>query len=63
MDALRDQANQTDKHAKLKAVQALRYARRRLEGLIDWSFDVKGVERKNLINWATAKVQPYFTKQ
>lgn len=63
MARLREQAASEEKSAKLKAVQALRYARKRQEGLVDWSFDIGGVERKNLITWAETKVQPYFEKQ
>lgn len=57
------QARGTDKDSKLKAIQALRYAKKRLEGLVDWAFDTSGVERKNLITWAGSKVQAYFEKQ
>lgn len=63
MDSLRSQARDRDREAKLKAVQALRYAKKRLEGLVDWSFDKTGIERKNLISWAATKVQPYFERQ
>ena len=62
MEALRVRAREDEQAAKLKAVQALRYARRRLEGLVDWKFDVSGVERKDLITWASTKVRPYFVK-
>lgn len=63
LDALRAEARGESREAKLKAVQALRYARKRLEGLVCWSFDITGVERKDLITWAFARVQPYFEKQ
>ena len=63
MGALREQARNHDKAAKQKAVQALRYAKKRLEGLVDWKFDTSGVEPKKLLTWATQKVQPYFDKQ
>jgi hypothetical protein len=58
-----EQARGTDKGSKLKAIQALRYARKRLEGLVEWAFDTSGVERKNLIAWAGSKVQAYFERQ
>jgi hypothetical protein len=63
MAALRGQAKSQDKAAKQKAVQALRYAKRRLEGLVNWKFTTTGVEPKSLITWAERKVQPYFRKQ
>lgn len=50
------------KAERSRAIQALRYAKMRLEGLIEWRFDASGVERKDLINWARGKVQPYFTR-
>ena len=63
MAHLREQARSEKKAAKLKALQAIRYAKKRLEGLVDWSFDTSGVDRKDLITWAATKVQPYFEKQ
>jgi hypothetical protein len=62
MKALRLQAKNEEKAAKLKAVQALRYANMRLEGLVNWTFDINGVERKDLLTWAKGKVKPYFAK-
>ena len=62
MDALRDEARTADKAEKLKAVQAMRYAKKRLEGLVNWGFDTTGVQRKDLITWAAGKVQPYFKR-
>ena len=62
MDALRDEARTADKAEKLKAVQAMRYAKMRLEGLVNWGFDTTGVQRKDLITWAAGKVQPYFKR-
>jgi hypothetical protein len=61
--ALRDQAKESTKERKLKAIQAMRYARKRLEGLVKWSLDTSGVDRKNLLTWAADKIQPYFQKQ
>ena len=63
LDVLRERARETDKGAKLKAIQALRYARRRLEGLVDWRFDLDGVDRKDLLAWAAERVRQYFVKQ
>jgi len=51
-----------EKAERLQAAQALRYARRRREGVVNWSFDVTGVARKELIVWAQKKVQIYFTR-
>ncbi len=63
INALREQARGTEKAAKLKAVQAIRYARKRAEGLVDWRFDTSGVQRKDLIAWAGSRVQAYFQRQ
>lgn len=60
--ALRAQAKETEHEARQKAVLALRYATKRLEGLVKWNFDVRGVETKNRITWAASAVQPYFSK-
>jgi len=59
---LEQTARDRDKGERLTAIQALRYARLRKEGLIVWSFKIEGVERKNLITWAYTKVQEYFQK-
>lgn len=53
---------ESDKDERLRAVQALRYARRRREGLIDWQFDIAGIERKALLGWAARNVMDYFVK-
>ena len=47
---------------RLRAIQALRYATKRREGLVNWCFDTARVERKDLLTWAKARVQPYFTR-
>jgi hypothetical protein len=62
LDELRKVVRDGEKAERLRAVQALRYTMRRKEGLVNWSFDTKGVARKDLINWAHAKVQVYFTR-
>jgi hypothetical protein len=62
MASLQEEARASNRGERLKAVQALRYARKRLEGLVDWHFDISGVERKDLLTWAAAKVRPYFSK-
>jgi hypothetical protein len=55
-------ANEEEKAERQRAIQALRYARQRKEGLVKWNFDTSGVERKDLIGWAQGKVQAYFVK-
>ena len=50
------------KEERVRAIQAQRYARRRLEGLVKWDFRTENVERKQLITWAFDKVQKYFRK-
>lgn len=62
MASLREEAKASDKGERLKAIQAFRYARKRLEGLVDWHFDISGVERKDLLTWASGRVRPYFSK-
>jgi len=60
--ALRRSVEDSDKAERARALQAIRYARRRLEGLVDWHFETAGVERKDLLSWTFARVQAYFTK-
>lgn len=62
LDELRTQACEGEKGERLKAVAALRYARKNLEGLVDWRFDPTGVESKHHFQWAAAKVRPYFAR-
>lgn len=52
LDALRNAIRTTDKAERLRSVQALRYARRRLEGLIDWKFKNSSTPTKDLLAWA-----------
>jgi len=47
---------------RARAIQALRYARSRAEGLILWRFNNSAVEPKDLVNWAFDKIQKYFAK-
>jgi hypothetical protein len=51
-----------EKAARLRAVQALRYATMRKEGLVNWSLDTSKIERKHLLNWTKARIQVYFTR-
>ena len=62
IDELRRVIREGEKAERLRAVQALRYATKRKEGLVDWSFDITRVARKDLISWAESRVQPYFTR-
>jgi hypothetical protein len=59
---LRRVAREGKKDERLRATQALRYALRRKEGLVKWSFKTEGVARKDLITWAETKVQVYFSR-
>jgi hypothetical protein len=59
---LRRLVREGEKEERLRAVQALRYATRRKEGLVNWSFNTTGVARKDLITWAENKVQAYFNR-
>ena len=51
-----------EKAERLKAIHALRYARLRKEGLVDWQFDITMVERKDVIAWAQRHIQQYFAR-
>jgi hypothetical protein len=51
-----------DKAERIRAAQALRYTRKRLEGLVRWNFDVSAVARKDLISWAGGQVQRFFSR-
>ena len=59
---LRRVAREGSRGERARANQALRYATRRLEGLVDWRFNVSAVEQKDLINWAYRHIQPYFQR-
>jgi hypothetical protein len=53
-------AREGEKADRAKAVIALRYAKNRKEGLVDWKFDITTVAPKDVINWAQRKIQMYF---
>jgi hypothetical protein len=59
---LRKVVREGEKEDRLKAAQALRYAIRRKEGLVNWSFITDGVARKDQITWAFGKIQKYFSR-
>lgn len=44
------------------AIRAIRRVKRRKEALIEWRFNIRAVERKDLIPWAFNKVNNFFTK-
>jgi len=60
--ALRATAVTGQKADRERALQAIRYATRRKEGLVDWKFDHHGVERKDIISFAFNAVQKYFER-
>jgi hypothetical protein len=62
INELRKVSREDSKAERIRAIQALRYATRRKEGLVNWSFDVTGVPRKDLIAWAKARVSSYVTR-
>lgn len=49
MNRLREIALSSNKDERAKAIQARRYAKRRLECLIDWNFQIDNISRKNII--------------
>ena len=51
-----------DKAERVRAVQALRYATKRKEGLVNWSFEISRVPRKDLLTWTKGRVHPYSTR-
>jgi len=59
---LKQVARDRDKGDRLTALQALRYARMRKEGLVCWNFQIDRIDRKMLITWAGQQVQTYFRR-
>jgi len=62
ISSLRDTALSSDKGERARAIQAQRYAKRRLECLVSWNFSIDEMERKSLITWAFNNIQKYFRK-
>lgn len=62
MTTLRQTVESEDKAERARAIQALRYARKRVEGLVRWKFNTGSIAQKDLINWAGSQVQKYFVK-
>ena len=48
---------------RARAIQALRYAKTRKEGLIDWQLGISSVDRKELENWTALQVRPFFSRR
>jgi len=59
---LRDICQNSDKQERARALQAIRYAKSRLEALVEWKFDISAVARKDVIAWAYKRIQKYFTQ-
>ena len=59
---LRHVAASGEKEERARAIQAQRYAKRRLEGLVKWNFKIENIERKELITWTFNNIQKYFKK-
>ncbi len=59
---LTNAARTGDSRTKDLAIRALRYARRRREGLVGWGIDVSGIERKNVITHTYTLIQQYFAR-
>ncbi len=55
-------AKEADKADRLRAVRAIIYATRRKEGLVNWSFDISKVARKDIITLGRTWIQAYFTR-
>jgi hypothetical protein len=60
LTSLREVAVLRNKAQRARSIQALRYAKKRKEGLIEWKFATQSVPAKDLITWTHAKVQQYF---
>ncbi len=61
--SLRKSAESSIKEERARAIQAQRYARRRLEGLMKWNFSIQSVDRKDLIRrvvWGRATLTCYY---
>jgi len=62
VEELKRRVGEETRAEKAKSILALRRAQKRREGLVDWRFDVSGVKRADLVNWATNHVRKYFRK-
>lgn len=59
---LRAAVQQSVKGARSQAIQALRRARLRKEGLVRWRFNISSLPMATLIAWAEERVQYFFEK-
>lgn len=62
IESLKETVNTEMKAEKARALQALRRAQLRREGLIDWNFDISGVAPKEITTRAMDWVQKYFER-
>ena len=62
MAALRRELDSEDDAASELALRAIPRAKKRVEALIVWNFDVPAAVKKNPINWATTQIQKFFIK-
>jgi hypothetical protein len=60
--SLRMSAASSTKAERVRALQALRYAQRRKEGLIDWRFNIDSIGRKDYVSFGYNAVQKYFAR-
>jgi len=60
--ALRALLHEGDDRTRELAARALPRSIRRREALVDWRYDVGGIERKDRISWAERYVRAYFTR-
>jgi hypothetical protein len=61
-DELRRTIRDGEKADRLLAVQALRYATKRKDGLVSWTSDISRIARKDLLTWTGTRIQVYFTR-
>lgn len=61
LEELRETIQTSEKAERARAIQALRRANRRREGLIRWQFKLPS-NTTDLIAWAQERVQKYFAK-
>ncbi len=55
-------ARSEEKADRLRAVRALQYAKRRLEGLVDWKIDISSVAPKDVMERGRKEASKFFSK-
>lgn len=60
LESLRKIAATEVKADRGRALQALRYAKKRKEGIISWDFNTGSIAKKDIILYAYSKIQAYF---